>query len=417
MVTARDERTAGPPAAPPAAAVRVLVLLCAATVLPSAPPAPAQEVVQYEQRIEEESAELGRVRSELESARKQAKSFAARETSVLQQLNELDNELQLKERVLAGLARKEERMGAELEQIRGNLQEERARLEERRAILQRRLRNIYKVGEHPGLQVLLSSTSAVDLVRRFDWLLLVASQDRALADRIGESLEAVRITEEELLAKQEDVRRVRRESEDEKAELIRKKDERGTLLGSVRTERKRHDGLVKELEQAEKDLKQLLADLEERAKRAAFGTELPPEGTGFAQMKGQLPWPVAGKVTRWFGVQKDERFGTSTFNGGVDIEATRKSEVTAVHRGRADYVNWLPGYGQCIILNHGGGYFTLYAHTSAVMVSAGDPVERGDVIATVGDTGSLLGNVLHFEIRKDAEPINPAPWMSATKLR
>jgi septal ring factor EnvC (AmiA/AmiB activator) len=392
-------------------------LLAAASIVLAAAPGGAQQVVEFEKRIEEESAELGRVRSELEKARKDAKSYAAKETSVLKQLNELDSELQLKERLLAGLARKEERLNAELAQLRGKLQEERAKLAERRGILQRRLRNIYKVGEHPGLQVLLSSTSAVDLIRRFDWLLLVASQDRLLADRINESLEAVRTAEEDLVAKQEDVRRVRRESEDEKAELIRKKDERGTLLQSVRTERRKHEGLVKELEQAEENLKLLLADLEERAKRAAFGTELPPEGTGFAEMKGKLPWPVQGRVTRWFGVQKDERFGTSTFNGGVDIEAGRKSEVLAVHRGRADYVNWLPGYGQCIILNHGGGYFTLYAHTSAVMVGAGDPVERGDVIATVGDTGSLLGNVLHFEIRKDAEPINPAPWMQATKLR
>lgn len=389
-----------------------------AAALAPAGPAPAQDApAEFQERIEQESAELDRVRSELANARKQAKTFAAKETSVLQQLNDLDSELQLKERLLSGLARKEERLALDLDQIRGKLSEERAQLDERRGILRRRLRNIYKFGEHPGLQVLLGATSAVDLIRRFDWLLLVASQDRLLAERIGESLEAVRATEEELVAKQEDVRRVRRESEDEKAELIRKKDERSALLQSVRTERKRHDGVVQELEHAEKDLKQLLADLEERAKRAAFGTELPPEGTGFAQMKGSLPWPVEGKVSRWFGVQKDERFGTSTFNGGIDIEATRKTEVLAVHRGRADYVNWLPGYGQCIILNHGGGYFTLYAHTSAVLVSVGDAVERGDVIATVGDTGSLLGNVLHFEIRKDAEPINPAPWMRATKLR
>ena len=414
MVMVRAPRCAGAVAVRRAPGV---VVLAALTALPPAVPVPAQEVVEYEQRIEEESAELGRVRSELEKARQEAKTYAARETSVLKQLNDLDNELQLKERVLTGLARKEERMHAELAQIRGRLQEERVQLAERRGILQRRLRNIYKVGEHPGLQVLLSSTSAVDLIRRFDWLLLVASQDRLLADKIDESLEAVRTAEQDLVAKQEDVRRVRRESEDEKAEIIRKKDERGALLTSVRTERRKREGLVQELEQAEKDLKLLLEDLQERAKRAAFGTELPPEGTGFAEMKGKLPWPVQGRVSRWFGVQKDERFGTSTFNGGVDIEAERKSEVLAVHRGRADYVNWLPGYGQCIIVNHGGGYFTLYAHTSAVMVSAGDPIERGDVIATVGDTGSLMGNVLHFEIRKDAEPINPAPWMSATKLR
>jgi murein DD-endopeptidase MepM/ murein hydrolase activator NlpD len=77
----------------------------------------------------------------------------------------------------------------------------------------------------------------------------------------------------------------------------------------------------------------------------------------------------------------------------------------------------LPGYGQCIILSHGDGYYTLYAHTSRVFVSPGELVNTGDVIATVGDTGSLVGDVLHFEIRKDAEPVNPAPWLRAIRLR
>ena len=140
-------------------------------------------------------------------------------------------------------------------------------------------------------------------------------------------------------------------------------------------------------------------------------------GTSFASAKGRLPWPVQGKVSRWFGVQKDPRFGTSTFNGGIDIQAERESDVVCVHPGRVDYVDWLPGYGQCIIVNHGDGYYTLYAHTAKVFVGVGDDARAGEVIASVGDTGSLLGNVLHFEIRKDAEPINPAPWLSATKLR
>jgi septal ring factor EnvC (AmiA/AmiB activator) len=393
---------------------RIAVVLAAVTLGGlSAPPAHAQ----VESQIQEESAELERVRSELEKARNSAKTYASKETNILQQLNSLDSEVSQKQRLIQGLERKEERLSADLGLTRDRLGAEQGELDARRAVLQRRLRNIYKFGERPGLQVLLGASSAVDLVRRFDWLLLVAAQDRTLSERIQESVSAVRATEQELVAKQEEVRAIRLQSEQEQGELVRKKDERGTLLQSVRTERKRHETVVQELENAEKDLQNLLAELEERAKRAQAGSDIPPEGTGFAEMKGHLPWPVAGKVTRWFGLQKDKRFGTSTFNGGLDIEARKKSDVMAVHRGRADYVNWLPGYGQCIILNHGGGYYTLYAHTSTVLVAVGDVVETGDVIATVGDTGSLVGDALHFEIRKDAEPINPAPWMSASKLR
>jgi septal ring factor EnvC (AmiA/AmiB activator) len=371
----------------------------------------------YREKIQKESEELERLRRGLERAGREAKSYAARETKLLRQLNELDEGLSLRKKLLAELARKERELGERLEETRARLEHERARLEERRTILRRRLRNIYKVGEKPGLQVLLGASSAVDLVRRFDWLLLVAAQDRMLYENILESVEVVRQTEEELQRQMEEIRSIRAEKEREKEELARKRRERKELLHSVRTKRQRHEKLVRELEEAEKELQRVLAELEERARSLAQRNALPPGGTGFAAAKGKLPWPVRGKVTRWFGLQKDERFGTSTFNGGIDIQAEKNAKVIAVHRGRADYVNWLPGYGQCIILSHGDGYYTLYAHTSSVYVKVGDIVEAGEVIASVGDTGSFFGDVLHFEIRKDAEPINPAPWLRPTELR
>ncbi|MBZ0269176.1 peptidoglycan DD-metalloendopeptidase family protein, partial [bacterium] len=365
-------------------------------------PVPVEAVAPYREEIAQESAELEKVRAELRKAREEHGQYQTRESQVLSQLNGIDSELTLKERLVSGLRRKEERLSTDLVDTRDKLQRERERLEERRDILTRRLRNIYKVGERPGLQVLLGATSAVDLVRRFEWLLLVADQDRRLYDDVQVAVARVRETEAELNRKQDEVAQIRDESESERSSLESKRQDRQKLLSSVRTEKQRRASLIGELEQAEKDMQTLLEELEARAKLVLEGG-LPPEGTGFEERKGKLPWPVHGKVTRWFGVQKDKRFGTSTFNGGIDIEAAAEADVIAVHTGRADYVNWLPGYGQCIILNHGGGYFSLYAHTSKVFVAAGDLVNAGAVIATVGDTGSLLGNVLHFEIRKDAE--------------
>jgi septal ring factor EnvC (AmiA/AmiB activator) len=383
----------------------------------TAAPSPSlRSPANYQQEIEREAAELERLRRELEKAREERTSYASRETKILGQLNSLDNDLTLKQRLLSGLERKESRLADELERTRERLQRERARLEERRAILSRRLRNIYKVGEKPGLQVLLGATSAVDLVRRFDWLLLVAAQDRRLYRDVQESVSLVRAAEADLAVKRDEVRSIREESERERAELLEKREERGQLLRSVQGEKLRRERVIGELEEAEKQVQGLLADLEEKAKRAALeGFEL--DGSTFVAAKGRLPWPVRGKVARWYGIQKDRRFGTSTFNGGIDIEAERESDVLAVHPGRADYVNWLPGYGQCIILSHGDGYYTLYAHTAKVFVSVGEYVTGGDVIASVGDTGSLLGNVLHFEIRKDAEPVDPAPWLAPVRLR
>ncbi len=369
------------------------------------------------EQVERESAELERIREELDRARAETEAKAAQETKILSTLNRIDSDLALKERLLSGLERKERRLASDLEGTRRELARARADLDSRRDVLRRRLRNIYKVGEKPGLQVLLGATSAVDLVRRFDWLLLVANQDKKLVEGVQESVVAVREVEAELADKMNEVRDVRSESERERSDLVRNRDERALLLRSIQSEKQRSQRVVAELEEAEQNVQDLLAELERRGRQPQLGTELPPGGTSFAAAKGKLPWPVEGDVTRWFGVQKDKRFGTSTFNGGIDIRAQRDADVIAVHAGRADYVDWLPGYGQCIILSHGDGYYTLYAHTSRVFVSSGELVNAGDVIATVGDTGSLVGDVLHFEIRKDAEPVNPAPWLRATRLR
>lgn len=391
-------------------------LAALASVSAAEDPAPPSDLeLSYREEIDRETTELSNVRSQLEKARKEASSLAKEESKILKQLNAIDGDLQLRERLLAGLSRKERRLSTDLESTRADLAAERVRLEERRDVLRRRLRNIYKVGERPGLQVLLGASSAVDLVRRFDWLLLVAAQDRMLYESILTSVQRVRTAERELSAKMDDVQGVRRESEAERENLLVKREERTGFLTSVQSEKQKHLKTVGELEEAEREMQRLIAELERKAQDAVG--DLPGEGLAFEAAKGSLPWPVEGKVTRWFGVQKDKRFGTSTFNGGIDIHAERKSDVIAVHGGRADYVDWLPGYGQCIIINHGGGYFTLYAHTSSVFVSAGDAVAAGQVIASVGDTGSLLGDALHFEIRKDAEPINPASWLRSVKLK
>lgn len=362
-----------------------------------------------------EAAELERIRADLEKARAAREDKAAQETKILSTLNHLDSELSLKQRLLSGLERKESRLDADLQTTRAELDRARMKLEERRGILRSRLRNIYKVGEKPGLQVLLGATSAVDLMRRFDWLLLVANQDKRLFEDVQESVTAVREAEQELSLKISEVREIRNESEREKSDLLKNRETRSALLESIRGEKMRSQKIVSELEQAEKEIQRILSELSRRSKGPNL-PEIPPGGASFASVKGKLPWPVRGQVARWFGVQKDKRFGTSTFNGGIDIKAEKEADVIAVHRGRADYVDWLPGYGQCIILSHGDGYYTLYAHTSRVFVSPGDLIEAGDVIATVGDTGSLLGDVLHFEIRKDAEPVNPAPWLRSVKL-
>ena len=111
-----------------------------------------------------------------------------------------------------------------------------------------------------------------------------------------------------------------------------------------------------------------------------------------------------------FGRQQNPRFNTATFNSGIDIAAPQGTPFRAVSRGRVDYVSVLEGYGRCAILSHGGGFYTLYAHASEILVSVGKEVAAGEIIGRVGDTGSTIGSALHFEIRQGKTAVNPLDW-------
>ena len=147
------------------------------------------------------------------------------------------------------------------------------------------------------------------------------------------------------------------------------------------------------------------------AAAALLGCRVPPPD--LSRDPAQLLEAVRGaqgRVARGFGTVKNPRFNTSTYNSGIDIAASFGASISAVAPGRVEYVNWIDGYGKCVILNHGGGYYTLYAHASEITVPVGKEVSAGETIGRVGDTGSTSGTVLHFEIRRGKEALNPLEW-------
>ena len=140
------------------------------------------------------------------------------------------------------------------------------------------------------------------------------------------------------------------------------------------------------------------------------GTETLP-AVGFGTLRGRLPWPTEGRVVSAFGAQVHPRFGTRTFRNGVDIEAGEGRDVAAVFAGHVVYTGWFKGYGNLIILDHDNEYYTLYAHVADIVVKEGDDVRQGQRIGTVGDTGSLEGPRLYFEVRYQGKPQNPEQWL------
>jgi septal ring factor EnvC (AmiA/AmiB activator) len=159
--------------------------------------------------------------------------------------------------------------------------------------------------------------------------------------------------------------------------------------------------VVRELEQADEELTRMLEDLKE-------GTT----ATGFRALKGKLPMPAQGVIEVGFGKVINPRFRTVTMQKGLDIRAAEGSPVRAVAAGTVVFAGWLRGYGNLLILDHGGGYHSLMAHLSTVVPAVGAEVQAGEEVGTVGDTGSLKGAYLYFEIRKRGRAVDPKAWFA-----
>jgi septal ring factor EnvC (AmiA/AmiB activator) len=192
---------------------------------------------------------------------------------------------------------------------------------------------------------------------------------------------------------------------DHRAEATARRDRFRATLSAVRGERQVHERAASEAEAQSRKL-------------AEFIEALPPSRsgptpyTGFASLRGRLPRPAGSRIEVGFGRVVDPRFRTVTVQKGVDIAAERGEEVHAVAPGRVVHAGWFKGYGNLVIVDHGEGFHTLVAHLASMTAAAGEEVDAGALLGTVGDTGSLKGSYLYFEVRENGKPIDPKAWLS-----
>jgi murein DD-endopeptidase MepM/ murein hydrolase activator NlpD len=231
---------------------------------------------------------------------------------------------------------------------------------------------------------------------------------RGTSDRLDDRRRREETRQRELADLKSDAQR-------EQTEADRDAAKRRGLLAKVRDERAYHERMVGELTEAARRLEAFIGDLQAKQRRLARipppkGGIAPP-GIGFGSLRGRLPWPTQGRITAAFGAQVHPRFGTRTFRNGVDIEANEGRDVAAVYGGHVIYTGWFKGYGNLVILDHDNEYYTLYAHMADIGVNEGDDVRQGQRLGTVGDTGSLEGPRLYFEVRFQGKPQDPEQWL------
>jgi septal ring factor EnvC (AmiA/AmiB activator) len=353
------------------------------------PPPPIQEDLQgvgndldrERKLLEELSRESGSVLQTVSRINQEIGSAEARHQKAREALAELDEKRQEHQR-------QRDQAATEAQQAGGRLRQ--------------RLRALYKMGELGWMNLLFSAQSAEDVLLRLRTLKRLARTDHALIEDVRQSREVLALADRRL-----DEERLRLQSQGREVERQRQaaaavRAERLKALQLLRGQAELHKKALKELEQARQKLLQVVATIEGRG----------ATGKGFKSWQGRLPPPVeGGRLEVPFGRTVDPRFKTVTINQGVDLRAEAGAPVRAVYPGTVAFAEAFQGYGLLLILDHGGGYFSLYGHLERFEAAKGQRVKQGQAIGTVGETGSLKGSYLYFEVREGGKAVDPAEWV------
>ncbi|MCC6650358.1 MAG: peptidoglycan DD-metalloendopeptidase family protein [Candidatus Eisenbacteria bacterium] len=390
------------------------VLAALALLLAAAPLAPSRAQDSLETA---KKRELEEIRRQANEKRKAAAALKPRESRALGDLRRTEKQLVQTRRRLRSLQQHEKALGAQLEVTRANLDRSIHELAVQRDLLRKRLRLMYQFGPASELEYLLSTRTFAQLMARWDFLNMVAEQDRMLLDGVRAKKEEVEANQEELESQRTQVLTTAKKTTKESVNLTSLRTQKARTVATIQTQRQQYEAAAAELERTARRIQSLLAQLErkrrEEGDRArSEGRNPQPYSGDFAKGQGQLDWPVRGEVVGRFGIETHPRFKTQIHNDGMDIAAPIGTPVRSVGKGRVDFANDdYEGMGGMIVLNHGDGYFTLYGHLNDVLVSNGQEVQPGAVIGRVGDGGSLKGAILHFEVRKGSAPLNPENWL------
>lgn len=365
--------------------------------------------------LQEKQEQLKELRNWIIRERKKAEEVVEKERSLAKELIRLDARLRRRSRTLRRLEARLQGSGERIRRLSQEIAAAEEKLGRAKALLARRLRALYKQGRLGGIRLLLSSDDLSQMARRLKYLSAVASQDRRIISDYTTTLAELRRKKAELEQYKAQIAKSRALAREKRQEILEERRVRRLLLAKVRKRKADHLATLRELEQASKELQALVTRLkaeEEAARRRALREGARPlDGSTFAALKGKLPWPTEGTLASTFGRKEHPRFKTVTFNKGIGIKAPEGREIVAIYDGVVLYADWFRGYGRLLILDHGGGYYTVYAHASELLVKVGDRVAKDQVIAKVGDSGSLDGPQLYFELRYKGKPQDPLAWL------
>lgn len=368
--------------------------------------------------------ELQGVRQEISAKRKLLTKTKKVEAVVSTELNEINRNLLQKEADLGKLDRDLRGVESSLDRTGGEIGRVTEDASRKKQEIERRLVSLYKAGELGGVRIFFSAESFPQMAENIRYMRSILENDKRIFAEYNNKIEQLRSLKIELERDAAKKERIKENIALKKREIEQEQSKKAAYLVKVRTDRKGYEASLKELQVNAARLQAMIQRLETLSRRKPTsrpdrpGTklkplpELPPvPDRGFASQKGRMPMPVRGEVIETFGKHKHPEFNSFTFSKGLSIAAGAGTEIRSIYDGTIIFADYFKGYGNMVIVDHGGGYFSLYAHAARILKRVGADVAKNEAVATVGDMDSSRGPQLYFEIRHQGKPVDPAGWV------
>ena len=357
--------------------------------------------------------ELQDIQGQIDESRSSQESWQQVIEDVAVKLKAIQADLDAANARLKSIQDEQAKVNAEIRQTEEEIRKAQAYLEQRQKVLNLRVRSIYKFGQLNYLEVIMGAKSFSDFANRLELLKRIIQSDYSLILEIQDQKAKIEAKKAELEQDRARLDALAEEAKKVQAEVAKKKAEQQRVLDNAKANKAAAAQMEQDLIARSNAVKDLI---QERIRQAEAARQAQQEESGgsddnYVQGTGQLSWPCSGVITSPYGYRTHPIFGRTIYHSGMDIGVDYGTPIHAADSGTVIYSGWISGYGNAVIIDHGGGMQTLYGHNQSLNVSEGQSVSKGDGIAFAGSTGNSTGPHCHFEVEINGQAVDPMGYL------
>lgn len=378
------------------------ILLFALIIIPAAAKKSKPKRGSIDAQIAAEERKRAELSKQVKAYKDQIKQMGQKVEGLLTKVNTLQQDVGVARQELTVLELQNQKIQENIDILDEYMKDEQAKIDELSGLMKDRLLDIYKYGEAGKMRTLFASRSVFEAVETAYLLKRVNERDEAILSQLQQRVQNMDLSRRTMDEHQARLKEKSQAVEEQRDKYTRSIKETNKFISSIQRQKALAEKAVAEAEEAQKAAGAMIAELQRKREKIY----MPATGQG-----SKFDWPVRGIISSPYGNRIHPILKRKILHSGIDVAAPNGTPVKTAAPGEVIYNGWLRGYGRVVVVDHGRGYSTLYAHLSASLVHEGQEVRAGTTIARVGRTGNTTGYHLHFEVRQYGTPVNPIKYL------